>query len=132
MAIDEGMTQVPVQMDGSCNDIQHWAAMTRDETVRTGGQPDSQDKPADVYQLVADGCTEMCMDEPSDWRTHFLEHWEGGSLVSVCKRSVMCDPYGISDYSVRHYVFRRSISTGAEKGPNYITLLMKWVTLIIH
>ena len=76
-AIDEGITRVPVQMDGSCNGIQHWAAMTRDETVGPEVNLVPQDKPADVYQLVANGCTEMCVDDPSDWRKHFLEHWEG-------------------------------------------------------
>lgn len=105
-AIDTGFTRVPVQMDGSCNGIQHWAAMTRDETVGPEVNLISQPKPADVYQLVANGCTEMCMEEPSDWRVHFLEHWEGLIPRKVVKRSVMCDPYGITDHSVRQYVLQ--------------------------
>ena len=105
-AIDTGMTQVPVQMDGSCNGIQHWAAMTRDETVGPEVNLIPQDKPADVYQLVANGCTDMCVDDPSDWRSHFLEQWEGLIPRKVVKRSVMCDPYGITDHSVRQYVLQ--------------------------
>jgi len=106
LAIDEGMTQVPVQVDGSCNGIQHWAAMTRDETIGPEVNLTPGEKPADVYQLVADGCTEMCMDNPSDWRNHFLDQYEGRIPRKVVKRSVMCDPYGISDHSVRSYVLQ--------------------------
>lgn len=106
MAIDEGMTQVPVQIDGSCNGIQHWAAMTRDEVIGPEVNLTPGPKPADVYQLVADGCTDMCVDSPSDWREHFLTHYDGCIPRKVVKRSVMCDPYGISDYSVRQYVMQ--------------------------
>ncbi len=106
MAIDEGMTQVPVQVDGSCNGIQHWAAMTRDETIGPEVNLTPGDKPADVYQLVADGCTDMCNEEPNDWRLHFLEQYDGRIPRKVCKRSVMCDPYGITDHSVRTYVLQ--------------------------
>ena len=105
-AIDTGMTQVPVQVDGSCNGIQHWAAMTRDETIGPEVNLTNGDKPRDVYQLVADGCTEMCNEDPTDWRLHFLEQYEGRIPRKVCKRSVMCDPYGISDHSVRQYVLQ--------------------------
>ena len=105
-AIDEGMTQVPVQVDGSCNGIQHWAAMTRDETIGPEVNLTPGEKPSDVYQLVADGCTDMCAEDPTDWRHHFLEQYEGRIPRKVVKRSVMCDPYGISDHSVRQYVLQ--------------------------
>tara|TARA_Y100001937_G_scaffold117139_1_gene170026 strand:- start:3940 stop:6444 length:2505 start_codon:yes stop_codon:yes gene_type:complete len=106
MAIDDGLTQVPVQIDGSCNGIQHWAAMTRDEIIGPEVNLVSQPKPADVYQRVADGCTTMCVSEPNDWRKHFLDYWNGLIPRKVVKRSVMCDPYGISDHSVRQYVLQ--------------------------
>ncbi|MCP4861775.1 MAG: hypothetical protein GY902_11090, partial [Planctomycetes bacterium] len=64
------------------------------------------DKPNDVYQLVADGCTDLCATDPNDWRNRFLGHYEGMIPRKVVKRSVMCDPYGISDHSVRQYVLQ--------------------------
>ena len=106
MAIDEGKSQVPVQLDGACNGIQHWAAMTRDENIGTQVNLIPTDKPNDVYQLVADGCTALCVDEPNPWRIKFLEHYNGCIPRKVPKRSVMCDPYGISDHSVRQYVLQ--------------------------
>ena len=104
MAVDEGKSQIPVQLDGACNGVQHWAALTRDNTVGPEVNLTPNNKPADVYQLVADGCTNMCIDAPNPWRIKFLEHWKGGIPRKVCKRSVMCDPYGISDHSVGGYV----------------------------
>lgn len=105
-AIDEGKSQVPVQLDGACNGIQHWAAMTRDENIGPQVNLTPTDKPNDVYQLVADGCTDLCATDPNDWRTRFLGHYEGMIPRKVVKRSVMCDPYGISDHSVRQYVLQ--------------------------
>ena len=130
-AIDTGKSGVPVQIDGSCNGIQHWAAMTRDEVIGPEVNLTPSDKPADVYQLVADGCTEMCVDEPSDWRSHFLEHYEGCIPRKVVKRSVMCDPYGISDYSVRQYVMQeKHLDWCKDKGFNMSAAANEMGTLI--
>lgn len=104
MAIDEGKSQIPVQLDGACNGVQHWAALTRDEKVAPEVNLSPNEVPQDVYQLVADGCTEMCADDPTDWHAKFLEHWNGTIPRKVCKRSVMCDPYGISSHSVGNYI----------------------------
>jgi DNA-directed RNA polymerase len=130
-AIDEGITRVPVQMDGSCNGIQHWAAMTRDETVGPEVNLLPQPKPADVYQLVANGCTDMCSEETSDWRIHFLDHWEGLIPRKVVKRSVMCDPYGITDHSVRQYVLQeKHLDWCTDKGLNLHQAANEMGTLI--
>ena len=104
MAIDEGKSQIPVQLDGACNGVQHWAALTRDETVGPEVNLSPSDTPQDVYQLVANGCTEMCVEEPTGWHEIFLQHWQGAIPRTVCKRSVMCDPYGISSHSVGNYI----------------------------
>lgn len=104
MALDEGKSRIAVQLDGSCNGIQHWAALTRDEVVGEQVNLTANDKPQDIYQLVADGCTELCGDDPTGWKQTFLDHWEGTIPRKVCKRSVMCDPYGISPHSVGSYV----------------------------
>ncbi|MCP4742923.1 MAG: hypothetical protein GY871_11970 [Actinomycetales bacterium] len=103
-ATDTGFSSLPVQLDGACNGVQHWAAMTRDVDVADKVNITPQPKPQDLYQFVADGCTQLCHDDPNPWRIKFLEHWDAGITRKVCKRSVMCDPYGISDHSVRKYV----------------------------
>lgn len=103
-ALRTGYSSMPVNLDGSCNGAQHWAAITRDNAVAEKVNLMDTPVPQDLYQFVADGCTKMCMDEPNPWRNMFLEHFDGAISRKVCKRSVMCDPYGISDHSVRGYV----------------------------
>ena len=103
-ALRTGYSQMPVNLDGSCNGVQHWAAITRDEAVAERVNLMDTPVPQDLYQFVADGCTALCHDEPNPWRVRFLDHWVDGISRKVCKRSVMCDPYGISDHSVKTYV----------------------------
>ncbi len=111
MALDQGLTEVPVQLDGSCNGIQHWAALTRDDNIGPRVNLTPGDKPQDVYQLVADKCADICMsiDDDHGWNNRFIAHYsqETGEFKiprKVPKRSVMCDPYGISNHSVTKYV----------------------------
>jgi len=121
-AIDEGLSEVPVQIDGSCNGIQHWAALTRDETIGPEVNLCSHPRPRDVYQLVADECTEMLqVTDDHGWHDKFLAHYvdketgEPRIPRKVCKRSVMCDPYGISSWAVTKYVLTEGHMAWAEK-----------------
>lgn len=103
------MTQVPVQMDGSCNGVQHWAALTGDPYLAKKVNLIKTEKPQDLYQFVADMMTEKMAtvhDEDSDkgkWAKRFLEHWGGEIDRSVVKRAVMTDPYGVTFYGIRRY-----------------------------
>lgn len=105
----DGLTQVPVQMDGSCNGVQHWAALTRDPYLAKKVNLIKTDKPQDLYQFVADMMTDkmaLLCDEDSDkgrWSKRFLEHWGGEIDRSVVKRAVMTDPYGVTFYGIRRY-----------------------------
>lgn len=101
----DGHTRVPVQIDGACNGVQHWAALTRDKVVGEQVNLTPSDKPQDVYQVVADRCTELCA-EPDDhgWHAKFLAQWQGAIPRKATKRAVMCDPYGISKYRVEYYI----------------------------
>ena len=105
----DGMTQVAVQMDGSCNGVQHWAALMRDPVLAKKVNLIKTEKPQDLYQFVADSMTDKMTevkDEDSNkgrWATKFLEYWEGDIDRSVVKRAVMTDPYGVTFYGIRRY-----------------------------
>jgi len=105
----DGLTQVPVQMDGSCNGVQHWAALMRDPYLAKKVNLIHTSQPQDLYQFVADLMTEKMVtakDEDSTkgtWSRRFLEHWEGDIDRSVVKRAVMTDPYGVTFYGIRRY-----------------------------
>ena len=105
----DGLTQLPVQMDGSCNGVQHWAAITRDPYLANKVNLVASTTPQDLYQYVADIMTERMGEAvgqdttAGQWAERFLSHWGGSVDRSVCKRAVMTDPYGVTFYGIRKY-----------------------------
>lgn len=105
----DGLTSLPPQMDGSCNGVQHWAAIMRDPGLAVKVNLADNELPEDLYQFVADNMTtsmELVMNDNSTkgtWATRFLLHWDWHMPRAVCKRSVMTDPYGITFYGIRKY-----------------------------
>src|SRR5690606_17603229 len=51
---DDGLTQLPVSVDGSCNGLQHYSAMGLDPIGGAAVNLLPSDRPNDIYQLVAD------------------------------------------------------------------------------
>tara|TARA_R100001594_G_scaffold95829_2_gene130120 strand:- start:1144 stop:3588 length:2445 start_codon:yes stop_codon:yes gene_type:complete len=101
----DGLTQVPVHVDGKCNGSQHWAALMRDEIIGTLTNVLPSDEPQDLYQYVADKTTEYCkfhLDE-NEYYEQFMDHWDDGIDRSVTKRSTMCDSYGLTFYGIQKY-----------------------------
>jgi DNA-directed RNA polymerase len=94
----DGMTQLPIGMDGSCNGIQHWAAIARDPVIGAMVNLLPSDKPGDAYSVVAKSVTASvaaCVGK-DDWATIFMEYWKGSVGRGVVKRAVMTDPYGVT------------------------------------
>lgn len=105
----DGLTQIPVQMDGSCNGVQHWAAIMKDSDLAKKVNLVEAKIPQDLYQYVADLMTNMMHDDKDKdsnagrWATQFLGYWGDKINRAVCKRAVMTDPYGVTLYGIRRY-----------------------------
>ena len=108
----DGMTQLPIQIDGSCNGVQHWAALMKDEYLAYKVNLTGTKEPQDLYGFVADTITDTMQNDVDDttidddtkaWAVKFLEHWENKIPRSVPKRAVMTDPYGVTFYGIRRY-----------------------------
>jgi DNA-directed RNA polymerase len=103
---EDGMSSVPVQLDGLCNGAQHWSAIMRDASVgeKVGIIP--LDFPGDLYQYIADSVTSYCQHHIDEipWCAKFLEYWEEKIDRKVTKRSTMCDPYGLTFYGIQKYL----------------------------
>lgn len=94
-------SQIPVGLDGSCNGLQHFSAMLRDEVGAKATNLISADKPQDIYQEVADVVTKKLeeMDDP------LAKIWLRVGIDRKCaKRPVMTLPYGATKTSARAYV----------------------------
>ena len=97
-------SRIPVSMDGSCNGLQNFSAMLRDEV---GGKATNLTNNAvmeDIYKRVADAAVlrMVAMEpDPEGLSRRWLSH---GINRSVVKRAVMTTPYGVTKRSAIRYV----------------------------
>jgi len=100
----DGLTQVPVHIDGKCNGSQHWSALMKDPTIAELTNVSPSKKPQDLYQYVADKTTNYCHlhQKDNDYYREFIDYW-GEIDRSVTKRSTMCDSYGLTFYGIQKY-----------------------------
>jgi len=105
LAREDGMTQLPIQMDGANNGGQHWAAIMQNKKLAILTNLIKCEAPQDLYQYVADASTDFMKAHPENrWYPVFLENWEGKLPRSVTKRPTMCDAYGLTFYGMQKYV----------------------------
>ena len=94
-------SKIPVGLDGSCNGLQHFSAMLRDEIGATATNLSSSSIPADIYGEVARVTTEK-LRQTSDPRASI---WLRVGIDRKCtKRPVMTLPYGATQQSCRQYI----------------------------
>lgn len=98
------VSHLPVALDGSCNGLQHYSAMLRDEIGGRAVNLTANVQRADIYKEVATvAAARMAISTSDDqafrdrWMTHGIDR-------SLCKRSVMTTPYGVTKRSAVKYV----------------------------
>ena len=109
----DGLTQLPVQVDGSCNGIQWWAALAKDAHLakKVNIVPDA--KPDDVYQEAADKCWSLLTND--DMHVVFRAKWDSPKAWrKVVKRSVMTDPYGVTNQGIKAALRADGFTKGME------------------
>lgn len=107
----EFVSHLPVSFDGTCNGLQHYAALLRDQEGAEAVNVASNEKPSDVYQRVADVVAQTLADiavdvsaeraEPSQVsRAKLARLWLSSGLVdrSLAKRPTMTFAYGSGEY----------------------------------
>lgn len=100
-------SRIAVGMDGSCNGLQNFSAMLRDELGGRATNLVPRDKPNDIYQMVANVTTKRLqemygLDERREsYRQRWLKHGINRTLV---KRSVMTLPYGSTRFSSAEFI----------------------------
>lgn len=101
---DAFRSHLAVGMDGSCNGLQNFSAMLRDEQGGRATNLIPAELPNDIYQMVADRLTAILKAEEEDeegYRTLWLEH---GLTRTLVKRPVMTLPYGSRQSSWREFI----------------------------
>ncbi|MGE0175310.1 MAG: DNA-directed RNA polymerase [Oligoflexales bacterium] len=101
------VSHLPVALDGSCNGLQHFSAMLRDEVGGRAVNLIPSEQPQDIYQQVAD----VTSDKLDKILRHSLakrdlaEGWLSlGVTRTITKRPVMILPYGGTRHACRQYI----------------------------
>lgn len=92
-------SRIAVALDGSCNGLQHFSAMLRDEVGGAATNLVPASKPQDIYQRVADVCIKKLLEIDSTLSNQLLE------FISrkLTKKPVMTLPYGSTKQSCREH-----------------------------
>jgi DNA-directed RNA polymerase len=113
----EFLSHIPIAQDGTCNGLQHFSAMLRDEVGAYATNLMPTEIPQDIYRLVADRVIEILESIPEDSEDYEkAQKWlVYGIDRSLTKRPVMILPYGGTMFSCRTYI-EEHVEKMAQKG----------------
>ena len=102
-------SHLPIQLDGTCNGLQHYSALLRDEVGGAAVNLTDSEKPSDIYAKVAEKLenklNEIIRKNENEKDISNAKNWLNlGLNRSLAKRPVMVLPYGGSRLSCREYV----------------------------
>ena len=98
------VSTIPVSIDGSCNGLQLYSLMLRDEQAGKLVNVVPSDTPQDIYQLVADSVNEKLREHAKEDRPYAQQWLDYGVKRSTTKRSIMTICYGSTRYSCTDFV----------------------------
>lgn len=98
------ISHLPVGLDGSCNGLQHYSAILRDEVGGSATNLVDTPVPADIYQEVADVAISKVMadDSEPDAKAFWIKI---GITRKATKKSVMTLPYGCTFMTCRASIY---------------------------
>lgn len=114
------VSHLPIMVDGSCNGLQHFSAMLKDEVSGAYVNLVPSPKPQDIYQRVADGVSEFLRNTCNTaTSTGFEQQWlDYGIDRKIAKRPTMVLPYGGTRDAVRNYILDAVLEQDEEARKN--------------
>jgi DNA-directed RNA polymerase len=91
------VSHIAVGLDGSCNGLQNFSAMLRDEVGGAATNLVPSEKPADIYSEVARVATEMVARDVAAG-VEYADLWVGKVNRKIAKRPSMTLSYGATQY----------------------------------
>jgi DNA-directed RNA polymerase len=98
------VSNIVVNVDGSCNGLQIYSLMLRDEKAGALVNLLPSDKPKDIYQLVANSVTDKLKEHVKEGKPYAQQWLDYGVKRSTTKRSIMTICYGSTRYSCTDFV----------------------------
>jgi DNA-directed RNA polymerase len=96
------LSHLPVSWDGTCNGLQNFSAMLRDEVGGKAVNLVPSDTPSDVYRAVAEVAQKSIDLDAAAGDCPVAERWVGKLTRKWTKRNTMTVPYGVSKYGMRN------------------------------
>lgn len=115
----EFASSLPVSWDGSCNGLQNFSAMLRDEVGGRAVNLIPGDKPNDVYQDVANEA-EVIVARDADAGEVNANYWQGKITRKLAKRPTMTLPYGSGAYGFRDQIREELQKYHTDHGESYL------------
>ena len=94
------VSHLPIGFDGSCNGLQNFSAMLRDPVGGKATNLVPSDKPADIYQQVADVVSKRVEHDAANGEVNAV-YWKGKVTRKITKRPTMTLPYGSGKFGFR-------------------------------
>lgn len=98
------VSQLPVHQDGTCNGLQHYAALGGDQAGARQVNLEPSDRPQDIYSGVADLVKEMVEVEAEQGNSS-AQYVRGHISRKVVKRTVMTNVYGVTFMGAKQQVY---------------------------
>lgn len=95
------VSHLPVSWDGSCNGLQNFAALLRDEVGGKAVNLVPSEKPSDIYSEVAKAA-QTYIDLDAENGNEVAKRWLGKMTRKWSKRNTMTVPYGVSQFGMRN------------------------------
>lgn len=112
------VSRQPVAFDGSCNGLQHYSMMLRDEVGGKATNLIPAEKPSDIYSLVAAEATRLVtLDAPSRPEA---KAWVGKIVRKVAKQPTMTMPYGAGQFGYKEQIVSALRKMKEETGADHL------------
>jgi len=115
---DSYVSRLPVSWDGSCNGLQNFSAMLRDEVGGAATNLTPSETPADIYAAVAKEA-QVLIDKDAAEGSVVALRWtrEGAMNRKVTKRNTMTVPYGVSRHGMTDQLLKAFQKAREEGSP---------------
>ncbi|KAK2594768.1 DNA-directed RNA polymerase [Conoideocrella luteorostrata] len=111
------VSQLPVHQDGTCNGLQHYAALGGDTWGARQVNLEPGDRPADVYSAVAD-LVKQAINEDAQKNNKFAQVLQGKITRKIVKQTVMTNVYGVTFAGAKKQVCKQIDALYPDLGKN--------------
>ncbi|PKA55846.1 DNA-directed RNA polymerase 1, mitochondrial [Apostasia shenzhenica] len=116
---ETAISHLPVHQDGSCNGLQHYAALGRDKLGAIAVNLVAGDRPADIYSSIAARVLQIMQTDAEKDPTNFPTALRARLLIGqvdrkLVKQTVMTSVYGVTYVGAREQIRKRLEERGVQ------------------